>query len=149
MRFRINTLRTYLNLRSYKFDKTNGLLIIGESPTLISIWNITGTYDVNGALILANWVSVRNITIPSSTPYERFDIIDYQLLIISCSTCETNAGRITLYNITNSSAPPSQIFSFSGSTTAVNGTMRALIGERVFLSVLGHNKFRVVYSSRN
>jgi hypothetical protein len=72
------------------------------------------------------------------------------LLLTACPTCDSSAGRITLYNITNTSlVTPPTVFTFAGTIALVNGTMRALIGERAYLQLINPNFFRIVYTSKN
>lgn len=50
-------------IKSYTLRKDQGLLFIGVNSTLISMFNITSTYNENGDLINIALISVRNMTI--------------------------------------------------------------------------------------
>jgi hypothetical protein len=41
------------------------------------------------------------------------------------------------------------VLTFPGTLTPVNGTIKALIGERAYLQLINPNFFRIVYTSKN
>jgi hypothetical protein len=70
---RTATLKTFsVNLKFYQFDKVNGLVYIGDTPTSIQIWDVTPTYNASGQLTLMSWKPVRNMT--NLNQFDRFDL---------------------------------------------------------------------------
>jgi hypothetical protein len=120
---------------------------LGNGTDIIRLSFRINRSPFDGYVVNVQWDEV---VLYSKIIHSSFNIAENNLLIVGCSTCETWAGRIQIYNIDTTINTTTEVNNMTKLIEIKGNSSRGItyLGERFFFEKLNSARYRLIYTSR-